>query len=102
MSSADRRKREKVSQNYLVYLKPDPYAGQAYRRQIPYGISTSSPSDVNGKDIHPELMDNDANGDGRISRREVSGKLNMKFWDIDTNGDGYLSEEEYEAYLRNR
>jgi hypothetical protein len=100
--SPGRRNRQKVSQSYLVHLKPDPYAGLAYRRQIPFGDSASSRKEAPAADIHPELVRNDTNRDGRISRKEVSGTLYMKFPDIDTNRDGYLSEEEYETYLRNR
>jgi len=100
VSSPDRRSREKISQSYLVYLRSDPCAGQAYRRQIPYGDSSTIRVSIN--DIHPDLMKYDANHDGRLERKEVPGTLNMKFPNIDTNGDGYLSDEEYETYLRNR
>jgi predicted outer membrane repeat protein len=102
VSSPHRRKREKVSQSYLVHLKPDPYAGQAYRRQIPYGNSSAPTQSVPITDIHPDLLKYEANGDGRLSRKELSGTLYMKFPDIDTNGDGYLSDEEYVTYLRDR
>lgn len=102
VSSPDRLKREKVSQSYRIHLKADPYAGQAYRRQIPYGESASSTKDIPKTNIHPDLLKYDENGDGRLSRNEVPGKLNMKFRDLDTNGDGYLSDEEYAAYLMNR
>jgi hypothetical protein len=41
----------------------------------------------------------DANGDGRLSRKEVSGNAGLKsrFGKLDTNGDGYLSPDEYAA-----
>jgi len=100
VTSPDRRNRDKVSQSYLIHLRPDPYAGQAYRRQIPHGESIVK--SVSITDIHPDLLKYDANHDGRLDRNEVSGTLYVKFPDIDTNGDGALSDEEYANYLMNK
>jgi hypothetical protein len=102
VKSSNGRQRKKVSQSYLVYLKADPYAGQAYRRQVPYGGFSLPRKKQAAPKIHPALLRYDKNKDGRITRSELPGTLNMKFRDIYTNRDGYLSDEEYETYLRNR
>lgn len=49
-----------------------------------------------GKPSIDEIFKMDANGDGKLSKSEVSGPLANDFSTIDTNGDGYLSKSEVE------
>lgn len=58
-----------------------------------------SPDSDSGSAAQFSLGGLDANGDGRLSRKEVSGNAGIKsrFGKLDANGDGYLSPEEYGA-----
>ena len=90
-----------VTQEYVIYLRKDPLAGTAYRRQIVYKDSVRLQAKVSTAAPHA-LLSNDLNKDGKISRNEVKGNLWSKFPDIDTNRDGYLNQEEYSQYLMKR
>ncbi|PZP62858.1 MAG: hypothetical protein DI596_03380 [Azospira oryzae] len=43
----------------------------------------------------------DANGDGRISRSDILGHIDLlaRFNDIDINRDGYITREEMQTYV---
>jgi Ca2+-binding EF-hand superfamily protein len=38
----------------------------------------------------------DANGDGKLSKKEVKGPLQRDFAKVDTNEDGFITEKELE------
>jgi hypothetical protein len=83
-----------VSQSYTIVLEADPFGGEAYRRQIAH----RDPARRNSAPMPFQLRHLDLNGDGRLSRAELSGNLWSKFPEIDTDRDGYMSEEEYRKY----
>ncbi len=90
-----------IQQQYIINLRPDPFGGKAYRRQLPYKdtpLQRNQPSTA----IPYQLRQYDANGDGKLTRGEVTGSLWSKFPEIDSNHDGYLSIEEYADFLRSR
>lgn len=90
-----------VQQRYLISLKADPCGGEAYRRQIAYKDEPRIKNTVS-TDMPFALRQYDSNGDGKLTRSEVSGNLWTKFPDIDTNRDGYLNREEYAEYLKHK
>ncbi len=87
-----------VTQLYTIHLKRDPFGGKAFRRQI---LHTDPPRKQQAL-MPVALRDFDSNGDGKLSRGELSGNLWSKFSKIDTDGDGYLSADEYADYLASR
>jgi hypothetical protein len=87
-----------VSQSYTIQLEEDPFGGKAYRRQIAH----KDPPRRNSAPMPFELRHLDMNGDGRLSRSELSGNLWSKFPEIDTDRDGYISESEYRKYRMTR
>ena len=42
-----------------------------------------------------EVFKMDTNGDGKLAKSEVQGKLLTDFDKFDTNGDGFISREEF-------
>jgi hypothetical protein len=48
------------------------------------------------------IMEHDTDGDGRVSREELPGRMNRIFDRIDANGDGYLDRAEVEKFFANR
>ncbi|MFQ5741117.1 MAG: EF-hand domain-containing protein [Acidobacteriota bacterium] len=49
---------------------------------------------LGGKRFVERVLENDADGDGRISRQEAPPPLLHRFDKVDTDGDGYLDKEE--------
>ncbi len=95
----DQNKSIPVTQRYIIHLETDPVAGAAFRRQIPH----TDPKRTKRRYFMPgALRSLDSNGDGRLSRGELSGNLWSRFPEIDTDHDGYLSAQEYNAYRRSR
>ncbi len=43
-----------------------------------------------------EVFKMDTNGDGKLAKSEVSGRLQEDFNKIDTNGDGFITREEFQ------
>ena len=50
--------------------------------------------------ISTRLKERDTNGDGLLSKEEVSGPFSGRFDDVDTNGDGQLDETEQAAMIQ--
>ncbi|MBN2163310.1 MAG: right-handed parallel beta-helix repeat-containing protein [Pontiellaceae bacterium] len=99
VASPSQGKNIQVSQQYVIHLEQDRLAGRAYRRQIDY----KDPERKVRRVIMPGALRHlDANGDGQLTRGELTGNLWSKFPQIDTDKDGLLSDAEYRAYQRNR
>ena len=50
--------------------------------------------------ISAGLKERDTNGDGLLSKEEVSGPFSGRFDDVDTNGDGQLDDTEQAAMIQ--
>ncbi len=50
--------------------------------------------------ISTRLKERDTNGDGLLSKEEVSGPFSGRFDDVDTNGDGQLDDTEQAAMIQ--
>lgn len=50
--------------------------------------------------ISARLKERDTNGDGLLSKEEVSGPFSGRFDDVDTNGDGQLDDAEQAAMIQ--
>ncbi|VGO22973.1 hypothetical protein [Pontiella sulfatireligans] len=90
-----------VVQQYLVYLKHDPFGGNTPNRQTELkGFNTSSKDSATRARFNQFLKIMDLDRNGRISRDEASGVIRFNFHQLDTNRNGYVERSEYEAYKR--
>lgn len=51
------------------------------------------------ENIATRMQENDADGDGLLSKAELQGPMASRFSDLDANGDGFLDEAEQQAML---
>ena len=86
---------------------PDAGSGQPGRSGLPSPSGAGSPpaarpgGDPPGRRGPPDFSKMDKDGDGRLSREEVPGRMAGFFDSIDTNGDGFVDRKELDA-LRSR
>ncbi len=92
-----------VTQQYTIYLQPDPFGGKVFGRQ---NIATAKPvstKPTTGSGAFKNLLRRyDLDRNGKLTDDEVIGRLSSNFVLIDTNEDGALDEEEYMFYNENK
>ncbi|VGO12113.1 hypothetical protein PDESU_00663 [Pontiella desulfatans] len=103
--SLSARKNIEATQQYHIYLQPDPFGGQVIGRQV----SASKPVTGATKTAQPKgsafdamLRRFDLDRNGKLSTDEALGTLLEKFGTIDANGDGFIMENEFLHYLETR
>jgi collagen type III alpha len=55
------------------------------------------PGGPGGPDMAARLMENDKNGDGKLSREELPDRMQQNMERLDTNGDGFVDKAELEV-----
>ena len=92
-----------VTQQYILYLQPDPFGGMVLRDDsskpaAPAPVFGASRGNAFGQML--KRYDDDRNG--KLSSDEVFGPLRRGFDDADLNKDGFIDEREYFRYRNNR
>ena len=78
-----------VTQRYAIHPEQDPDGGTVFGRGGMRG-------GFSGGDAITRILENDKDGDGKISKEEAPERLKERFNFIDRNGDGFIDKEEIE------
>ncbi len=90
-----------VTQRYTIYLERDRDGGRVRRGGDPSEGRGFFPGGERGfpgrrGDFMAQLLDNDKNGDGKISKEEAPERFKERFDFMDGNGDGFIDKDELE------
>ncbi len=96
------KKNIEVSQQYIIYLDRDEYAGKVMGRQETAEKRPAQKAADSGSAFAAMLSRFDLDRNGKLTNDEVIGRLRSGFDEIDANKDGAINAAEYAEYRNSR